>query len=575
MRKRSFWVLLVVGLAYLGVLGCDFAYDDLIIITGNPTIDEFSFEAIGTIFSVSYWHPHLPLDNLYRPLVILTHAIEHALVGEAPLLYHLVNLCLHLLNVYLVMRILAHLLLDRRGLVLMGGLLFGLHPVLSEAVCNVTCRADMLTTGFVLMGGLLYLRADEARKRGHLSASTIVGIALCYLAALLSKENGVVLIGVIGLLGMHRQPLGTGFGRAFGRTVARDWPLYLVLGVVLALVFAIRQAVLGHSAPATVITPPELNLLPSQPNGIRMLTAVKVLGMALWKLLVPLRLTFDYGTSQIPLSRSVLDGGFLASLLVWGGLVGVGVARYREQRFPATGLLLILGSLLPMSNLILPSTSIFNERFLYLPVVGWTLLWVWGGARSCVVRTSRRWWCSVPCRWSALRTPPERCSAPSTGATWRQSWRVRPKHRRGAPTRCSMRPREPTSARTSRPMKTTLSAPWPPSPNPPAPTTIEGSGRNSRIGPKRPGSTSRWRSPIAPTSGASRPPRSWATCTPWPASTTEPSPITSAPWRSGRMTRTCTTTSPCSTKGATKSGSSIISVKRRVCVRAALVEGAG
>ncbi len=386
MGKRSVWVLLVVGLAYLGVVGCDFAYDDLIIITGNPTIDEFSFEAIGTIFSVSYWHPHLPLDNLYRPLVILTHAIEHALVGEAPLLYHLVNLCLHLLNVYLVMRILAHLLLDRRGLVLMGGLLFGLHPVLSEAVCNVTCRADMLTAGFVLMGGLLYLRADEGRERGRLSATTIAGIALCYLAALLSKENGVALIGVVGLLGMHRQPLGTGFGRAFGRTVARDWPLYLVLGGVLVLVFAVRQAVLGHSAPATVITPPELNLLPSQPYGVRFLTAVKVLGMALWKLLVPLRLTFDYGTSQIPLSRSVLDGGFLASLLVWGGLVGVAVARYREQRFPATGLLLILGSLLPMSNLILPSTSIFNERFLYLPAVGWTLLWVWGG-REVLRRT--------------------------------------------------------------------------------------------------------------------------------------------------------------------------------------------
>jgi Flp pilus assembly protein TadD len=155
----------------------------------------------------------------------------------------------------------------------------------------------------------------------------------------------------------------------------------LVAGLV------IRFEVLGQSAPRVIITPPELNILAYESTGVRMLTAVKILGLAAFKFLWPLPLSFDYGTATITPVRTPFAAGFLGALACWSLAIGWAWQRARREPLILTGLLIVLGALLPVSNLLLPITTIFNERLLYLPTVGLALLVV-----SVPGEGWRRWW---------------------------------------------------------------------------------------------------------------------------------------------------------------------------------------
>jgi hypothetical protein len=369
------WLLAILSiLIYLKALFNDFAYDDLIIILDNPTIRDLSLSQVKHIFSVSYWYPHLPLDNLYRPLVILTYAVEFALWGLQPFGYHLVNVLLHAVNVILVYRIV---------LVLPGGpdnrafwiaALFASHPVMSEAVSNITCRADILTAFFILLAG--YVLVSKYYSKSVLLRNLLITILIA--CALISKENGIVGIGIIALLDIYMLKKRHSFGRVVLKAITRNYSLYVfvIAGILAILVY--RSLVLGHAYPTYVITPPELNLLPYEPTAHRVFTGIKLLGLYGLKLILPLRLSFEYGTSQIPINRSFSDLGVMLSFLFIVGFLALAVRYFSRDRTPSIALFWIFGSLLPMSNLVFPGTSIFNERFLYLSMFGFSVLMIWG-----------------------------------------------------------------------------------------------------------------------------------------------------------------------------------------------------
>jgi Tfp pilus assembly protein PilF len=350
---------LLVLVAYHPVLTAGFVYDDLIIVKGNPTIDSLSPASVAAIFQQNYWYPHLEVDNLYRPVTVLTHAIEHAIAGESPWLYHLTNLLLHLVNVLLLAAILRRLW-PRAGwrAVLPAGI-FAVHPVLSEAVSNVTCRADVLMVTLVLAAGMLI----DHRHRRWL-------IPLLALAALFTKENGIVLLPVVFLIDGAMRRDGEGRFERWRAAFGAHRTAYLG-GVVMVLAgLAIRAAVLGRSTPTTVITPPELNILAYTDAAVRIMTGIKLIGLSAAKFAWPFPLSFDYGTSTIAPVETPWNPGLLLSIAFWSAALWWGWRNLKRRPQLAAAILICLGCLLPVSNILFPITSIFNERFLYLPAIG-------------------------------------------------------------------------------------------------------------------------------------------------------------------------------------------------------------
>ncbi len=100
----------------------------------------------------------------YNPLTIWTFALEKMQFGfDKPFNWHLDNLLLHLICVFLSYRIALLLGIGWRG-ALFVALLFGIHPMRVESVAWVTERKDVLFGAFYLGALLQYIKFKNDNK---------------------------------------------------------------------------------------------------------------------------------------------------------------------------------------------------------------------------------------------------------------------------------------------------------------------------------------------------------------------------------------------------------------------------
>lgn len=374
-RIAHAWAVIILGTialaAFLNSLGNGFVLDDRGTIVENPFIRDLA--DLKTIFVIPYWREYSG-DLLYRPLVIVSYAINYAVGGLGPFGYHLVNILLHAGNSTLVYGLLSQLF-RQRGLAMMVAAAFALHPIHTEAVANVSGRAELLAAAFVFVAWLLFLQRepilnqDSGEGRGPLARFLLlVGSVLSFALGLLSKEHAIVLLGLLVLSDAFRatQRLPTCslaiLGRRFWRQLVTTYLPYLIVAAGYLL---IRVAVLGRLKGEDVGW--IVNPLAGADTLTRLLTAMRVSGRYLWLLLVPIRLSADYSYNQVPLATSVFEPDVLLPIL------GAGAAAWiLRKRAPAVtfGFLVFLVALAPVSNILFPIGTIMAERLLYLPSFG-------------------------------------------------------------------------------------------------------------------------------------------------------------------------------------------------------------
>jgi len=168
-------VLLAVGLVYLPSIlaGAGFVSDDFMILERIGRAG--GLRGALSFFGLAYY-------DYYRPLGFLSFAADWSAWRAWPLAFHVTSVLLHLLNTLLVF-LLARRLLGRQAAVAAAAL-FGLHVVNHEAVFWVSARFDLLATAGAL--ALLLVLGSGSRWR-------LAGVAVLYLAALLSKESVVAM----------------------------------------------------------------------------------------------------------------------------------------------------------------------------------------------------------------------------------------------------------------------------------------------------------------------------------------------------------------------------------------------
>lgn len=182
---------------YARTLGNGFIdFDDPENVVDNPTITSFSGENIAHWFSSA-------LQFMYTPLVSASYALDHAIGGVDPTVYHLTNLLLHLVNAALVFAV-VRALLPRDGRVrrdvvaVFACAAFAIHPVNVDGVAWVATRSNLLATAF-LLGSLLayatYLaRAEDRDPRRTGRRWWWLGLSLAlFVGATFSKSAAVVL----------------------------------------------------------------------------------------------------------------------------------------------------------------------------------------------------------------------------------------------------------------------------------------------------------------------------------------------------------------------------------------------
>ena len=235
--RRSFWLILLIAVitaaAFSPSLGNGFtSWDDNSLLTGNPQIASLSAGNIREIF-LSFHH------GLYHPLVNLSYALEYHFFGLNPVVYHLTNLALHLINTVLAYFFIALL---GGGILLASGvaLFFGIHPLHVESVAWVAERKDLLYTAFFLSGLIAYLYFRRNNNKWLYAAV----LSLCLLS-LGSKAMAVSFPLVLLLIDFLQ-------GRRFDR---ENW-LEKLPFFCLAAVFAVLAVLARHFTGSLTNDPP-------------------------------------------------------------------------------------------------------------------------------------------------------------------------------------------------------------------------------------------------------------------------------------------------------------------------------
>jgi len=121
--------------------------------------------------------------SFYRPMQILTWALESFIGGNNPFIYHFVSVMLHA-GVSLTVFYLFKRLEYKNSIPLIIALLFSVHPLFTHAVAWIPSRGDLLLTLFGILAFINYLRYKEANEMKYLILQTIF-----LLLALFSKET--------------------------------------------------------------------------------------------------------------------------------------------------------------------------------------------------------------------------------------------------------------------------------------------------------------------------------------------------------------------------------------------------
>ncbi len=351
-------LVLLTVIVYANSLGGKFVFDDTVIVQGNESIQGLDTAHLEAIFGQHYWQAVESKGGLYRPMVMLSFAINYAMGGEDPVGYHIINILLHTLNGVLVFFV-VEALFSRRTLSLLTALLFILHPIRTEAVASIVGRAESLSAGFALAAWLLYIWYHRSGRKRWLWYSSAL-----FVMAVLSKESA---FAFVALLLLTDYILGKGKPRDFffGRSALIR---YLPYGLAIAFTFLLRYWILGGLAPLYIN--PRSNPLVGASVWPRLLTATNVFGRYLGLLVWPMSLSADYSFNQIPLVTSVFTAaGFFPLLLVIALLAGALVATRRYPILLFSGFVFFSLFILT-SNWLWPIGTIMGERLMYFPALG-------------------------------------------------------------------------------------------------------------------------------------------------------------------------------------------------------------
>ncbi|MFH0909871.1 MAG: tetratricopeptide repeat protein [bacterium] len=336
-------LLLLVALPYIAGLRNDFVYDD------HGSIEENSFlqrtAHVKQVLTLQVLRDKHVLDG-QRPVVILSYFFDRALWGLNPFGYHLTNLILHLAAVLALFSLLT--LLRSTAPPFAVALLFGLHPVLTEAVQCPAFREDLLLGLF----GLLYLSAAFARGPVLPVLLQVLALAL----ALGSKESAIVLPALLVWMWVCAP-------------ASRPPPQTII--AALSVSFTLVAAFMMNS-----FTERPLQAAGGVWNGLslqfpsNLLTAPSLFNEYLRLLIWPHPLCVDRIVAPVlHLSEfRFVEGVFV--LVLWTFL---SIALVRRAPVAALGMGWMLILFVPVSNLV-PLFNPMAERYLYFIVPGFVLI---------------------------------------------------------------------------------------------------------------------------------------------------------------------------------------------------------
>lgn len=322
---------------YINTLKGSFVYDDSEMVlenrnvAGKATLYQIFFDKQAMTFS----------GEIYRSLRDISYRIDYRIGGKEPFVYHATNILLHVMTTLTAYW--ALILFSKDGQVpLLAAAIFAVHPLHTESVAWIKGRDDMLFALFYLLSFIMYLKYENItgwKGRFYLLAS----ISL-FMLSLFSKELAITLPLTIAL-----------YQVIFKRF---KFSVLLPYFAISAMYMGLRTYVLGQVAQqeeywgGSFLT--------------TMLTMIKGVAQYVRLSFLPINQCADY---LFPVSTGI-DSGVILSVFL---LSACFIFLFYRDRLAMWGGLFFFVSLLPVLNIV-PIKIVIAERFLYLPLVGFCIV---------------------------------------------------------------------------------------------------------------------------------------------------------------------------------------------------------
>ncbi len=380
----GFVLMALAFLLYANTLTHGFVLDDFMVIKTNSFTKE-GFSGLWDILTKDSFYGYfdamkedpkalLVSGGRYRPLSLMSFAIVYQFFGENAFVFHLFTILLFSCTVFILYKTLILLFnqkydLSKSGLLsFLACLLFVVHPLHTEAVANIKGCDEIMA----LLGSLATLYfALKTWDTGNMKWLGLT--SFCFFLACMAKENAVTFLAIIPLsIFVFRNEPHKGIGYS---------KITLSLLGAFVLFFILRGNALhwqfGNTAPNELLNNPFIKLVngqwqpfsASEKLGTIMVTLIKYIGL----LFIPYPLTHDYYPRAIE-TVNLGNGVALLSLIFYGFLLFYGIRLIIKKEIIGYAILFFLITLSIVSNIFFPVGTLMNERFLFMPSVGFSIL---------------------------------------------------------------------------------------------------------------------------------------------------------------------------------------------------------
>jgi len=294
-------------------------------------------------------------DNYWRPLLLVSFAVDYSVGGLEPFFYHFQNLFWHLAATLLVF-LLGHKLSQNLLASFLASLLFLVHPLQTEAVTYVAGRADPMHTALMLGSFLLWLNYLNLKNK-----KLLLGSLLLFSFALLTKERAIILPFLLTIFIFLAPPV---------EQTLKNWkqklfPLLPFFSITFIYIL-LRLTILHFSATFDLGAQ---TILQSTTLWQKILVFLAGLGTYAQLILWPVKL---YMEKTLPIPTSLFEPMVLFGLAVLGVTIFFIQYFWRKQSLPAFCLLAFFATLLPSMH-IYPIQGLLYEHWLY-PAFPWLFL---------------------------------------------------------------------------------------------------------------------------------------------------------------------------------------------------------
>lgn len=417
-KFQALVVVLVGVLFYASTYKNQYALDDDIIMKQNMYVQK-GFSGIGDILSndayKSYYESMGVEQQLsggrYRPLSVITFAIEQAIFGECygerytevrdslfdlqkrnvndqntnrlineknsldkkitaanfdiAGIRHAFQIFWFILTMVILLWLFReHIFRSNTDIAFLTILLFTIHPIHTEVIANVKSRDEIFSLLFIGLTFIFFFQYDLKKKR-----KDMVWGMVCFFLALLSKEYAAVMIFLIpaSLMIFHKRKLGD------------LMKLVIPIGMVMLVYVLVRLGAIGGAAAAPVDKSKQDPLNdPYLYASVEQTVASKInrLDDYLWLLIVPYPLVSDYSYQNFAYSR-IFDPMVWLSVAVNIGMVVLFFKLWKKKHPMSFALLLYLGFFALVSNVLFDIGATMGERLIFHSSLGFCMGIAW------------------------------------------------------------------------------------------------------------------------------------------------------------------------------------------------------